>query len=67
MAGLTRKCRAGETLIIGEATVTVVKTGKKAVINIQAPPHVAITYDQSRLKTEGCRLKEPSGGEGSGQ
>jgi hypothetical protein len=47
MSGLTRKCKAGDTIQIGRATIRVVKTGRKATINIVAPPDVKIEYQQN--------------------
>jgi hypothetical protein len=44
MAGLTRQCRAGETFRIGSATVRIVKTGRRATVNIIAPPDVLIEH-----------------------
>ncbi|MEX2286286.1 MAG: hypothetical protein WD648_04295 [Planctomycetaceae bacterium] len=44
MPGLTRKCREGEAFRVGEATIRVVRTGRKAVINIIAPPDVRIEH-----------------------
>jgi hypothetical protein len=53
MSGLTRQCRAGESFQVGQATVRVVKTGRKATINIIAPPDVLIEHhaaDDSRQR-----------------
>ena len=46
MAGLTRKCKAGGTFRVGTALVRIVRTGRKATINIIAPPDVEIEYHE---------------------
>jgi len=48
LAGLTLKCRAGDTFQIGDATVLVVKTGRKTTVNVVAPSDVKITYSAAR-------------------
>ena len=44
MPGLTRKCREGESFQVGQAIVRVVRTGRKAVINIVAPADMRIEH-----------------------
>jgi hypothetical protein len=44
MPGLIRKCREGEAFRVGEATIRVLRTGRKAVISIIAPSNVRIEH-----------------------
>lgn len=44
MPGLTRQCRAGESFQVGSATIRIVKTGRRATVNIVAPPDVLIEH-----------------------
>lgn len=64
MPGLTRQCKAGESFQVGQATIRIVKTGRKATVNIVAPPSVAIEhYDGERLSRDlsgGQRPQTPS-------
>jgi hypothetical protein len=59
MPGLIRQCRAGESFQVGLATVRVVKTGRKATINIIAPPEVQIEHQAA--KNEAQMTKEALG------
>jgi hypothetical protein len=62
MPGLTRQCRAGEEFRIGEATVRVVKTGRRATINILAPAEIRVehrgTKHEARMTKEIRSTKE---------
>ncbi len=55
MAGLTRQCRAGETFQVGNATIRIVKTGRRATVNIVAPPDVRIEH--RTLKDDGSETR----------
>ncbi len=66
MPGLTRKCREGEAFRVGEATIRVVRTGRKPVINIIAPPHVSIEHISGGVPgvtRTACPQIDDSGGE----
>ena len=52
MPGLTRRCKEGTAFKIGEASVHIVKIGRKVTLNIIAPENVPIKFDPPADKTK---------------
>jgi len=67
MPGLTRKCKPGGTIQIGEALVRVLKVGQKATLNVVAPKDVTIKFINDRSTSEEHSPSKVPGADGASE